>query len=63
MSYFERAVEEASRVELPECRCGKQMRLCNIDPLPDHSNACIFYRCPGCQHETRFTVSAADVVN
>jgi hypothetical protein len=62
MSYFERALE-ADRMELPECRCGQQMRLCSIDPLPDHSEACIFYRCSVCQHEIRLTVWAADVVN
>ena len=38
MSYFERALE-ADRIEMPECRCGKEMQLQRIEPAPDRRKA------------------------
>ena len=62
MSYFERALE-ADRIEMPECRCGKEMQLQRIEPAPDRRKAWALCCCLACQHEIRLTVWAADVVN
>jgi len=62
MSYLERALE-TDCIELPQCGCGRQMRLSRIEPVPDYNKACTLYRCLNCQQEIRLTVWAADVVN
>jgi len=62
MSNLERALE-TDRIELPQCGCGRQMRLSRIEPVPDYNKACTLYRCLNCQQEIRLTVWAADVVN
>ncbi len=58
MSLFER-LSVPGCTELPECRCGKQMRVASIDSLPQTRDAHIrVYGCPACQHEMRLTVWA-----
>jgi DNA-directed RNA polymerase subunit RPC12/RpoP len=47
--------------ELPECRCGKEMRIAGIERLSEKSDANIrVYRCPACNHEMRLTVWVTD---
>ena len=58
MSIFERLLVPGC-TELPECRCGKEMHVASIDPLPQQSDAHIrVYDCPACHHEMRLTVWA-----
>ena len=46
MSAFERLLVPGC-TELPECRCGKEMQIASIDPLPERSDAHIrVYGCP-----------------
>lgn len=60
MTALERLLVPGS-TELPECRCGKEMGITSIDPLPKRSDAQIrIYRCPACQHELRLTVWTAE---
>jgi hypothetical protein len=60
MSSFERLLIPGS-TELPECRCGKEMRIMRVDDLPDRTDAQIrIYNCPACQHEMRPTVWSQD---
>jgi hypothetical protein len=48
---------EPGSTELPDCRCGKQMKVFSYDPLPDRRDVTIrVYKCPSCQHEMRLTV-------
>jgi hypothetical protein len=56
MSGFERLLMPGC-TELPECRCGKEMRIASIERLPERSDAGIrVYNCPACSHEMRLTV-------
>ena len=60
MSSFERLLVPGC-TELPECRCGKEMQIASIDPLPERSDAHIrVYNCRSCRHELRLTVWAAE---
>ena len=60
MSAFERLLVPGC-TELPECRCGKEMQIASIDPLPERSDAHIrVYGCPAFHHEMRVTVWASD---
>jgi hypothetical protein len=60
MSAIERLLVPGSN-ELPECRCGKEMQIASVDPLPNGSDAHIrIYRCASCDHEMRLTVWATD---
>jgi hypothetical protein len=61
MSAFERLL--SSITELPECRCGKEMRIASFDSSPKRSDTHIrVYDCPACHHEMRLTVWGTDVV-
>lgn len=56
MFVIERLLEPGC-TELPECRCGKEMQIASVKPLPAGSNAQIrVYSCAACQHEMRLTV-------
>ena len=47
--------------ELPTCRCGKEMQIASVDPLPERGDAQIrIYKCLSCHHEMRLTVWATD---
>jgi hypothetical protein len=60
MTAFERLLVPGC-TELPPCRCGKEMQLASLDPLPERSDAHIrVYNCPACRHEMRLTVWATD---
>lgn len=60
MSSFERLLVPGC-TELPECRCGKEMQIASIDPLPERADAHIrVYNCRSCRHELRLTVWAAE---
>ena len=62
MSSYERLLVPDS-TELPECRCGKEMKLVRVDELPDRTDAQIrIYKCQACQHEMRLTVWASDLL-
>jgi hypothetical protein len=58
MSAFERLLAPGC-TELPACRCGEEMQLASIDPLPDTADVHIrVYNCAACDHEMRLTVWA-----
>ena len=60
MSLYERLLVPGS-TELPECRCGEDMKAAGVDDLPDQSDTQIrIYKCPACHHEMRLTVWADD---
>ena len=62
MSSFERLLVPGC-TELPECRCGKEMLIASIDPLPERADAHIrVYNCPSCRHELRLTVWADETL-
>jgi hypothetical protein len=62
MSVFDRLLEPGC-TELPDCRCGQQMRITGSDALLDQSGAHIrIYRCPACHHEMRLTIWDAEPV-
>ena len=62
MSGIERLLEPGS-TELPDCRCGKQMKVFASEVLPDRPDAYIrTYKCAFCQHEMRLTVWSADAL-
>jgi hypothetical protein len=60
MSKFERLLEPGS-TELPDCRCGAEMRLMAIVPVPDGDTEIRIFRCPACSHELRLTAWRKDV--
>jgi hypothetical protein len=63
MSGFERFLEPGV-TELPECRCGREMHIANVDSSPERNDTHIrVYDCPACQHEMRLTVWGTDAVN
>ena len=48
---------EPGNTSLPDCRCGKQMKVFSRTPSSDRSGSYIrIYKCPSCQHEMRLTV-------
>jgi hypothetical protein len=60
MSAFERLLVPGF-TEFPDCRCGKEMRIASIDPLPERRDTHIrVYDCPACHHEMRLTVWGSD---
>ena len=62
MSAFERLLVPGC-TDLPDCRCGKEMRIASTEQLPERSDAQIrVYACRACQHEMRLTVWTNDVV-
>src|ERR1700733_3408150 len=62
MSKFERLLVPGC-IELPACRCGKEMQIASLDQLPGRSNAYVrVYICSACHHERRLTVWATDTV-
>ena len=62
MSSFERLLVPGS-TELPECRCGEEMKVARYERLPDQIDAHIrIYTCPICGHEMRLTVWADDLL-
>ena len=50
--------------ELPKCRCGGNLHIVNVDPLPEgrdtHTRV---YNCLKCQYEMRLTVWGADALS
>ena len=49
--------------ELPECRCGEEMKVARTERVPDQTDAHIrIYNCPVCGHEMRLTVWADDLL-
>lgn len=45
--------------DLPACRCGLEMHVASIDPLPETQDAHVrVYHCAACHHEMRLTVWA-----
>jgi hypothetical protein len=62
MSSFERLLVPGS-TELPECRCGEEMKVARYERLPDQIDTHIrIYICPICGHEMRLTVWADDLL-
>jgi hypothetical protein len=60
MSLFERLLVPGC-AELPECRCGKEMKITRTDRLPESGDTHIrIYTCPACHHEMRLTVWGTD---
>jgi hypothetical protein len=49
---------EPENTGLPDCRCGKEMKVFSRTPSPDRSDSYTIriYKCPSCQHEMRLTV-------
>jgi hypothetical protein len=41
--------------ELPDCKCGAELRLSTIKPCDDHSEIRIF-KCDACRHEFQLMV-------
>ena len=63
MSLYERLLIPGS-IELPECRCGKEMQIVRDEELPERTDAQIrIYNCPACQHEMRLTVWSQDLLD
>jgi hypothetical protein len=49
---------------LPKCRCGGEMHIAVIDPLPERNDTHVrIYDCPACQREMWLTVWGADALN
>ena len=62
MSSFERLLVPGS-TELPECRCGEEMKVARTERVPDQTDAHIrIYNCRVCAHEMRLTVWADDLL-
>ena len=56
MSVFERLLVPGS-TELPDCRCGQEMRVAGFVPLPERPDTHIrVYKCGSCDHELRLTI-------
>jgi hypothetical protein len=50
--------------ELPKCRCGGEMHIASVDPLPERNDTYVrVYDCPACQHEMWLTVWGTDALN
>jgi DNA-directed RNA polymerase subunit RPC12/RpoP len=49
--------------KLPQCRCGKEMRIVNADLLADETKTHVReYHCPDCRHEMRLTVWGTEIL-
>ncbi len=56
MSKFERILVPGS-TELPDCRCGAEMRMTSTTPRADSPDVELrVYQCSVCDHELRLTV-------
>jgi hypothetical protein len=56
--FFERLFVPGS-TDLPECRCGKEMKVALTERVPDQTDAHIrIYNCLACGHEMRLTLWA-----
>ena len=54
---------EPGNTELPDCICGKQMKVFSVTPVSERGDAYIrVYKCPSCQHEMRLTVWADEAL-
>ncbi len=60
MSKFERLLE-ADSTDLPDCRCGAEMRLTAIVPVAGGDTEIRIFRCPDSSHELRLTAWLKDV--
>jgi hypothetical protein len=60
MTNFERVLAADSR-ELPDCRCGAEMPLVNVVPVPRGSSEVRIFHCSACNHELRLTVWLDDL--
>jgi hypothetical protein len=49
--------------ELPDCRCGKKMRIASIDLEETSCTHVRIYDCSACRHEMRLTVWGADALS
>ena len=54
MSKFERLLDAGS-TELPDCRCGAEMKLTAIVPVAGGDTEIRVFQCPDCSHELRLT--------
>jgi len=54
MSKFERLLDAGS-TELPDCRCGAEMKLTAIVPVAGGDAEIRIFQCPDCSHELRLT--------
>ena len=54
MSKFERLLEAGS-TELPDCRCGAEMKLTAIVPVAGGDTEIRIFQCANCRHELRLT--------
>jgi len=60
MSDLERLLV-AGCTEMPECRCGKEMRIHRTYSVPGKADTHIrVYKCLACDHEMRLTVWGSD---
>jgi len=63
MSIYDRLLAPGS-TDLPECRCGEEMKLARTEAFRPQTDAQIrVYSCAQCGHEMRLTVWADDVVD
>ena len=54
---------EPGNTELPDCICGKQMKVFSVTPVSERRDTYIrVYKCPSCQHELRLTVWTDDLL-
>jgi hypothetical protein len=60
MSKFERVLAVDSTA-LPDCRCGVEMHLISIVPVPGGDSEIRVFRCPDCNHELSLTIWHDDV--
>jgi hypothetical protein len=60
MSKFERLLEAGS-TESPDCRCGAEMNLMAIVPVPGGDTEIRIFQCLNCGHELRLTAWRNDV--
>ncbi len=50
--------------ELPECQCGRKMRIASIEPQLEGSDTHVrIYDCRACHREMRLTVWGTDVLS
>ncbi len=60
LSLFERLLEPGCS-EMPDCRCGREMKLTSIEQISDQDDTNIkIYHCSTCAHELRLTVWAVE---
>ena len=62
LSLFERLLEPGCS-EMPDCRCGREMKLTSIEQISNQDDTNIkIYHCSTCAHELRLTVWAVEEV-